>query len=125
MRLFRLQMKTNPREILIYYNPGSSSDRKAIAYAKVLSHHVRYFSHFQANCTSTQWRGILDKLELEPKRLFNKAHPEYQTTLKGKEFDDEGWLDVIKNNPHLLRSPIAIKGKKAVMCDSPTDILRL
>ena len=118
-------MKTNPREILVYYNPKSSSDRKTVAYAQTMSTHVRAYSHDQANCTSTQWQSILHKLDLEPKKLFNKAHPEYQSNLRGKEFDDEGWLAVIKNNPTLLRSPIAIKGNKAVMCDSPTDILRL
>lgn len=118
-------MKTNPREILLYYNPSSSSDRKTVAFAKSMSPHVRTFSHNQANCTSTQWKGIIDKLNITPKGLFNKAHPEYQSNLRGKEFDEEGWLDVIKNNPGLLRSPIAIKGSRAVMCDSPTDILRL
>lgn len=118
-------MKTNPREILIYYNPSSSSDRKTVAYARSMSQYVRTYSHDQANCTSTQWKGIIDKLEIEPKKLFNKAHPEYQSQLKGREFDEEGWLHVIRNNPDLLRSPIAIKGSKAVMCDTPTDILRL
>jgi len=118
-------MKTNPREILVYYNPLSSSDRKTVAYAKTVSHHVRAYSHDQANCTPTQWQSILMKLDLEPKRLLNKAHPQYQSDLRGKEFDKEGWLSVLQNNPSLLRSPIAIKGNKAVICDSPTDILRL
>lgn len=118
-------MKTNPREILVYYNPMSNTDRKTVAYAKSMSHHVRSYSHDQANCTSTQWQSILFKLEMNAKQLLNKAHPEYQANLRGKEFDDEGWLHVLRNNPALLRSPIAIKGDRAVMCDNPTDILRL
>ena len=118
-------MKTNPREILLYYNPDSSSDRKTVAYARSMSPHVRTYSYENANCTSTQWKGIIDKLQIEPKKLFNKAHPEYQSNLKGKEFDTEDWLHVIQNNPNLLRSPIAIKGTRAVMCDTPTDILKL
>ncbi len=118
-------MKTNPREILIYYNPKSASDRKTVAYAKSLTPHIKSFSHQKANCSSTTWQVILNNLELEPKKLFNKALPEYQQKLRGKELDEEGWINVLKHNPHLLKAPIALRGNKAMLCISPTDILRL
>lgn len=118
-------MKTHPREILIYYNPESVSDRKTVAYAKSISPYVRTYSHEKANVSSTWWKTILSSLNVEPKGLFNKALPEYQEKLRGKELDEEGWLNVIKKHPHLLRSPIAMRGGKAVLCDSPTDIYRL
>ena len=118
-------MRTNPREILIYYNPESSSDRKTVAYAKSISRHLKTFSHSAAQVTTTGWKDLLIKMDLEPKKLFNKALPEYQSNLRGKELDDEGWLEVIRHNTHLLRSPIAVRGNKAVLCDTPTDIYRL
>lgn len=118
-------MKTNPREILIYYNPNSSSDRKTVAYANALTPHIKSYSHQQANCSSTTWQVILNNLNVDPKKLFNKALPEYQLNIKGKELDNEGWINVLKRNPHLLRAPIALRGNKAMICDSPTDILRL
>ena len=118
-------MKTHPREILIYYNPESSSDRKTIAYAMSISPHVRTYSHQDARVSSTWWRGLIDQLEIEPKKLFNKALPEYQSKLRGKEFDVDGWIHVIQRNPHLLKSPIAVKGKNAVLCNRPTDIYKL
>lgn len=118
-------MKTNPREILIYYNPSSSSDRKTVAYARSVSRHIKSYSHSSANCSSTSWYQLLAQLDIEPKKLFNKAMPEYVANLKGKEFDDEGWLNILKRNPHLLRAPIAVRGNKAILCESPTDVLRL
>ncbi len=118
-------MKTNPREILIYYNPESSSDRKTIAYAKSMSKHVKTYSHGDAQVTTTAWKSLLKKMDIEPKKLFNKALPEYQSSLKGKELDEEGWLHVIQHNTHLLRSPIAVRGDKVVLCERPTDIYRL
>lgn len=118
-------MKTNPREILIYYNPESSKDKKTLAYARSISPHVKAYSHDQANVTMTGWRSILEQLDVSPKKLFNKALPEYQAKLKGKEFDDEGWLNVLQRNPHLMRAAIAVKGKKAVLCESPTDVYKL
>jgi arsenate reductase (glutaredoxin) len=118
-------MKTNPREILIYYNPTSSSDRKTVAYAKSISPFIKSYAHSSANCTSTIWHQLLIQLNMDAKSLFNKALPEYQQKLKGCEFDEEGWLNVLKRNPHLMRAPIAIRGNRAILCESPTDILRL
>jgi arsenate reductase len=118
-------MKTNPREILIYYNPTSSSDRKTVAFAKSLTPYVRTYSHDQAHITTTEWHRILAKLDMEPKRLFNKSLPDYIDRIKGKEFDDEGWLNVLKKFPHLIKSPIAFRGNKAIFCKNPTDIYKL
>ena len=69
-------MKTDPREILIYYSPESSSDRKTIAYARSISPYVKTYSHRNASVTSTGWKNLLDKMEIEPKKPFNKALPE-------------------------------------------------
>lgn len=118
-------MKTNPREILIYYNPESSSDRKTVAYARSISPHVRTYSHQSAQVTTTGWKSLIEKLNVEPKKLFNKALPEYQQNLKGKEFNEEDWLHVIRRNTHMLKAPIAVKGKNVVLCERPTDIYKL
>lgn len=118
-------MKTNSREILIYYNPDSSSDRKTVAYAKSISQHVKTFSHQKANVSTTGWKNMINKMNVDPKKLFNKALPEYQSNLKGKDFDEEGWLTVVRRNTHLLKSPIAVKGSKVVLCEQPTDIYKL
>jgi len=118
-------MRTNPREILLYYNPDSSRDRKTVAHAQSMSKHVRLFAHNQNRSTTTAWKVILNSLDLNAKQLLNKADPDYQQRLRGKEFDDEGWLHVLQHNPHLIKAPIAIKGNKALLVNSPTDIYRL
>lgn len=119
-------MKTHPREILLYYNPGSSSDRKTIAYAKTVSSHVKAYSHEQAGKTPTHWMTIFSKLNIDdPKELLNKAHPEYQANIKGNDFNSTGWTKVLSNNPHLIKSPIAIRGGRAVLCNNPSDVLKL
>lgn len=119
-------MKTHPREILVYYNPNSASDRKTLAYAKTVSTHVKAFSHDQSPSTPTHWMSIFSKLGLDdPKKLLNKAHPEYQSNIRGNDFDQEGWTQILSRNPHLIKAPIAIRGSKAVLCNSPTDVLKL
>ena len=118
-------MKTHDREILLYYNPESSKDRKTVAYAKSVVKHIKTYTHEKAPSTTTSWRMIIDALGLRPKDLLNKAHPDYQAKIRGKDLDDDGWLYVISKNPHLIKAPIAVRGRKAVLCLTPTDILRL
>lgn len=117
-------MKTHPREILIYYNSTSSSDRKTLAHAQSTGLKVRSYCHNQSPSTTTSWRSILMKLDMHPKEILNKAHPYYQMNIKGKDFDSEGWLNVIKHNPDIIKAPIAINGNKAILVETPTDIYR-
>ncbi len=56
---------------------------------------------------------------------MDKSHPYYQKNIRGRAFNDQDWLNVIMHNPSLLRAPIAIRGNKAVLCSSATDIYKL
>ncbi len=118
-------MKTHRREILIYYNPESSNDRKTVAHAQSLAPYIRTFAFHQAPSTGTSWQQIISALNLRPKDLMNKAHPYYQENIRGRKFNEEDWLNVIMHNPTLLRAPIAMRGDKAVLCSSATDIYKL
>lgn len=117
--------RTKPGEIVIYYNKDSSSDRKTIAFAKSTGSQIRYYTYDKAPSTSTGWNTILSNLNMQPKEILNKAHPEYQANIRGKEFYNQGWMALIQKNPHLIKAPIAMKGNRAVLCINPTDIYRL
>jgi len=118
-------MKTNPREILIYYNPGSDRDRKTVAYARGMAPHVRTYAFGKTPSTKTSWQTILKSLDMHPKELLNKADPYYQANIAGKEFNREGWLKVLERNPNLIKAPIAIRGTRAVLCNGAADVTRL
>ncbi|MCB0706141.1 MAG: hypothetical protein KDC34_12555 [Saprospiraceae bacterium] len=118
-------MKTNSREILIYYNPESSADRKTVAHAQGLVSYVRTFSFAQAPSNGTSWQQILEWLNLHPRVLLNKAHPYYQSNIRGRDFDQDCWVKVLQKNPELIKYPIAIRGRKAIICQTATDIYKL
>ena len=118
-------MKTHSREILIYYNPDSSSDRKTVAHAQSVVPHIKSYSFGKSPSTGTSWKQILQSLNLHPKELLNKAHPYYQEHIRGREFDEESWIKVLQKNPDIIKYPIAVRGKKAILCSTPTDIYRL
>ncbi len=118
-------MKSHKREIVLYYNPESSSGKMTAAYARSLSHIVILYSFKDAPATETYWRGIVEMLDMHPKEMLDKSKPYYQKEIRGKDFDDEGWLYVLKRNPDLIKYPIAIRGNQAVFCHTPTAILKL
>lgn len=118
-------MKTHQREIMIYYNPESNSDRKTVAHAQSLSPHLKTYSFGQTPSTGYSWQMILKSLDLHPKEILNKAHPYYQAHIRGREFDKESWLKILKYNPDLIKAPIAIRGRRAVLCTNPTDVYKL
>ena len=118
-------MKTSRREIMLYYDSSSSPHKKTVAYAKSLVRHVRTFEFADTPSTSVSWRQILKSMNNHPKDLLNKAVPEYQNHIRGREFTMEGWLKILQYNTHLLKAPIAIRGAKAILCESPTDIFKL
>jgi len=118
-------MKTHDREILIYYNPKSSAGRKTVAHAQGMTKHLRTFSFEKSSSTTTSWQLILDALDLHPKEIMNKANPYYQENIRGKEFDEESLLNIISQNPSLIKAPIAMRGRKAILCTNPTDIYKL
>ena len=119
-------MKSSEREILILYDPGSGSGRQVVAYARSLSRHVQAYSFQQSPYNNrTGWCKILRALEMEPKELLDKSHSYYQTHIRGREFDEEGWFNVLRTNPELIKAPIAMRGQRAVLCINPKDIYRL
>lgn len=119
-------MKTHRREIQIYYNPESNYHRRTLAYAKSVARHVKSYAFHKTPSTETSWQQIIKALELEdPKVLLNKADPYYQEHLRGREFSEECWVKIIQKNTHLLKFPIAMRGSRAIVCQSPKDILKL
>jgi len=118
-------MKTHPRELLIYYNSNSSSDKKTLAHAQSTGFKVQSFCLVKSPLSSTNWQTIIKQLGKHPKEILNKAHPYYQSNIRGKDFGEEDWLSVIIHNPDIIKAPIAINGNKAILCETPTDIYKL
>ena len=118
-------MRTHNREIMLYYNPQNSSDRKTVAHAQGLTKHLKTYAFGQTPSTTTSWRQILKSLDCHPKDILNKAHPYYQENIRGREFNMEGWLHVLSRNPDIIKAPIAVRGHRAIVCHNSTDIYKL
>jgi arsenate reductase (glutaredoxin) len=116
---------TNTNNITLYHNPQCSKAKKAMAYAQSVAGMVMNMEFSKTGKTATQWRELLISLGKSPKEILDKSTQYYQQNLRGRNFPDEDWLNVIIKNPGLIRSPIAVKGNKVMLLDNPSDILHI
>ncbi|WP_425638686.1 arsenate reductase family protein [Algoriphagus yeomjeoni] len=118
-------MKTHPSELYFYHSPAQPVDKQTLAYAKSISKFVNSIDLTKERLTATQWHSLLTKLNLRAKDLLNRAHPDYQRFIAGKNWDDESWLNILIKSPNLIKAPIATLRNRAILCTTPTDILKL
>ena len=118
-------MRLHPNELYIYFDPDTNTGKQTRAYAYSITKHVNESAFNKVRFTTTMWREMLELLNLRAKDLMNRAHPDYQLKLAGNNYNDEDWLNILTRYPYLIKAPIAMKNKKAVLCTKPTEILKL
>jgi arsenate reductase len=118
-------MKLHRDELVIFLDCSSSSHKKTLAYARSITDHIREYSYKDYTFNRTQWYDLLEKLNLHPKDLLNKADPKYQKEIAGKSFEEDAWVNILIKNPCLIKAPIAVMHDKAVLCLKPKDIYLL
>ena len=118
-------MKIHPNEMWLFLDCESTTHKKTKALAKSITNNINEFSFQHDKLSKLRWAEILNMLQMKPKELMNKANPKYQRELAGHEFDHDSWLEILRNNPCMIKGPIAIMNGKAVLCVNPKDIYKL
>lgn len=117
-------MKNENEVIRVYYGNDDYQDPQTLAkaeseYLSVISIDVR-----KTPLTGTQLLQMADKLGVDPSEMINKELKDYKKVVSKSSYDTEGWISILMENPHLLRT-IAQRGDKMIFVDSPTDIKQL
>lgn len=118
-------MEFHPNELTLLLDPKSTTGRKLRAYAHSICNNVNEIDYTNTRLTTTVWKEIVTMLGNIPKDLIDKNHPLYKSKVKGNVFTMHGMLDILLNNPELLKGPIAVRKNKAILCTNPMDILKL
>lgn len=118
-------MEWNPEEVTIIYNFEERQGREAVAYGKQVAEHVREVDISKDPLTERQMAELLIKLDLPVETLIDKTSTIYHEKYEGTDMEEQDWLGVLKRNPELMKTPIGILGNRAVICESPGDILKL
>ena len=118
-------MHLHPNELFLICNPQSNVGKQTRAIALDLCNHINEVNVLQEKLSPTYWKDIVNMLGVHPKGLLDKSHPDYQAKIAGNTYTMDGWLEVLVHNAHLIKYPIVIYNKMAVICRMHTDIMKL
>lgn len=118
-------MYYDKKDITFLYNGDRALDRKTLAYAMSMSNRINRQDLTMGKLSETLFDIIIEKLGVEPKAIFDKSNPYYQKELRGAKLSSWAWYQVLKHRPDLLRAPIALFNNKAIMCTTPTDMMKV
>lgn len=109
-------------EITIYHNPRCSKSRAGLETIQKLNKGVKVFDYLKEGLDYKQLEQVLSRLNIKASDLIRTHEELYKTDFKGKNFSEEEWLQIIVDNPKLLKRPIIIKGYKAMLGNDEIEI---
>ncbi len=118
-------MHLNNNEVTLIYNSEDDKGKKTLACAMSLNKKINKQDISNVRVSDTLFELMLERLEEEGRRVFNKADPFYQEHMRGKRLSNSEYLEYLKRRPELLSSPIAMYRNKVVICKTPTDVYKV
>ncbi len=100
--------------IKIYHNPRCSKSRAGVEYLKEKNLDFEVVLYLKNPLTKEDLERLLVKLNKNPLDMVRTQEEYFKKELKGKNFSDHEWIQIILENPKLLKRPIVELDKKAV-----------
>jgi arsenate reductase len=102
-------------KVEVYHNPRCSKSREAVNYLKEEGHEVEIIEYLKVTPTRAELEMLLAKLNLRPHNIIRTGELIYKEHFRGKDFNDDEWIDILMEHPKLIERPIVIRGNKAVI----------
>ena len=118
-------MEFHRNELFLIYDPHSNVGKQTKAMALDLCSHINEVDVMHERMSPTYWREIVTMLGVHPKELLDTTHPEYKTKVGDNDYTMDGWLEVLVHDGYLIKYPIVVFNQSAVLCHTPTDIMKL
>ncbi len=119
-----MHQKISSTQTILYLDLENNKSKKVLAYAKSRRTKINIMDWKKEKLTTTMWKELLMKLKKAPKELMDKSKPYYRENIKGKDFKEEDWLNILTNSPFLLKGPILIEGENAILCDNASNVFK-
>ncbi|HAF27432.1 MAG TPA: arsenate reductase (glutaredoxin) [Bacteroidales bacterium] len=107
----------------IYHNTKCRKSRGGLQYLEERGIKPEIVEYLKDNpFTEKSLSEIIHKLGIKPIGLIRTQEAEYKQNYKGKDFSDDEWIKILVENPKLIKRPIIVKDKKAVVGDVVENI---
>ena len=102
----------------IYHNTRCRKSRAGLKYLEDKGLHPEIIEYLKDQpFTKEILKEVLNKLGLKPQVIIRTQEADYRQSYKAKGFSDDEWIEILVENPKLIRRPIIVKGNKAVVGD--------
>ena len=116
---------TSDRQITLYYSSKSVRAKQTLAYAKAEGLAIQEIDILKEKLTGTQLVELAHRLQIEVVDLVNQEHPSYNSKFESHNFSTDDWVKMIQHNPEIMKQPIALRGDKTILVETPTDIIKI
>ncbi|MDO9275962.1 MAG: hypothetical protein Q7T92_10495 [Lutibacter sp.] len=119
------EIATSNRQITLFYSSNSVRAKQTMAFAKAEGLAIQAIDILKTPLTGTQIAELANRLKLNVEDLINQEHPAYISKFGPHELSAEDWIKMIQHNPEIMKQPIALKGDRTVLVETPTDMLKI
>ncbi|HSQ46682.1 MAG TPA: hypothetical protein VLM44_07150 [Lutibacter sp.] len=119
------EIATSDRQITIFYTTNSVRAKQALAYAKAEGLAIQPIDILKTPLTGTQIAELAKRLGIEVKELVNQEHHAFTDKFKPVELSSQDWITLIKHNPEIMKQPIALKGNRTILVETPSDMTKI
>ena len=116
---------TNGTQIVLYYDPYSTLGEQTLVFAEEEGIHLTEVNLNKNPLDRMEILELSNALKISIDELINKEHHEYREEFIEHSYTTEDWIRVMEENPEMITNPIAIKGKHAILVNTPEDLLKL
>lgn len=109
----------------IYHNPRCSKSRAGLKYLEENGYHIDVKNYMKEGITADEIKNILAKSGMKAFELVRTQEELYRKEYRGKELTDNEWVKILAESPRLMKRPIVINGKKAILAQPPEQIEKI
>ncbi len=105
----------------LYHYPKCKKSRAALEYIRQHGVEPIIINYVEEGITEQTIIYLLELLKVSPFELVRQNEEFYKENFKHKTLSDEEWVATLSKYPRLLKRPIFVYGKRAVLADPPQN----
>ncbi len=106
----------------IYHNPRCAKSRDALQFLEENNYMPEIINYLKEGITPEEIQSIIRLTKMPASELVRTQESLYKEKYKEKEITEEEWIEIISENPKLLKRPIVINGDKAIFAQPAEQI---
>ncbi len=108
--------------VTVYHHSRCKKSRACIAYLKEKNIEFQIVEYLKTPFNTESLEIILKKLNLQPHDLIRTQEPIFKKSFRNKVFSEHEWLQIMIENPTLIKRPIIEAKYKAIIGETEENI---